>query len=173
MRIIITGGTKLAAHLIDRFNADSMRIGEKVDKSNYDIFINNAHVEFKQCDLLYEWFHDWKACESKHIINISSRAGLPNLSKGYLYGAQKAALDHLADNLTFNSSKRCKITTVSLGILENELPSLRYQEVGDLIDYIIHQPPHLEINKVLLQHVYNYQEIQTLKAKILNGPGIE
>lgn len=165
MRIIVTGGSKLAGHLIDRFKADSMRVEDKVNKMDYDIFINNAHVDFKQCDLLHEWFQEWKDSDTKHIINISSRAGLPNLSKGYLYGAQKAALDHLADNLTFNSNKRCKVTTIGLGMLEDELPSLKYKEVGDLMDYIIHLPKHLEINKVLLQHVHNYQEIQTLKAK--------
>jgi NAD(P)-dependent dehydrogenase (short-subunit alcohol dehydrogenase family) len=165
MRIIVTGGSRLAAHLIDRFMVEGMRVEDKVNKMDYDIFINNAHVDFKQCDLLYEWFQEWKDLDTKHIINISSRAGLPNLSKGYLYGAQKAALDHLADNLTFNSNKKCKITTIGLGMLEDELPSLKYKEVGDLIEYIIQLPNHLEINKVLLQHVNNYQEIQTLKAK--------
>jgi len=163
MRIAITGSSKLAGTISETFKADSLRVDQEVDKSNYDIFINNAHVGFRQCELLNEWFQAWRYDKDKHIINISSRASLPNLSKGYLYGAQKAALDHLADNLTYNSDKQCKITTVNLGMLEDELPSITYSEVCDLLKYIIQLPSHLEINRVFFQHTANYKEIQTLK----------
>ena len=163
MRIAVTGSSKLAGAIVNKFKADSLRIESKVNKFDYDVFINNAHKDYKQCDLLYEWYQEWKLDSSKLIINISSRAGLPNLSKGYMYGSQKAALDHLADNLTFNSDKKCRITTVSLGMLEDELPSVKYSEVCNLLEYIIYSPSHLEINKILFQHTENYRKIQKLK----------
>ncbi len=162
-QIAVTGSSKLAGSIISRFNARSLRIEEKVNKSEFDVFINNAHIGFKQCDLLYEWFSEWKDNPNKLIINISSRAGLSNLSKGYLYGAQKAALDHLADNLTYNSDKQCRITTINLGMLEDNLPSVSYQEVCDLISYILGMPDYLEIPRIFLQHKHNYQDIQNLK----------
>lgn len=164
MRIAITGSSKLAGSIIDRFGADSYRVDDKIDKSIYDVFINNAHVGFQQCFLLEEWCNAWRDDDSKLIINISSRAGLPNLSKGYMYAAQKAALDHLADNLLYNSNKKCRITTINLGMIEDSLPSVRYNEVCDLIDYILKTPIHLEIPRVFLQHAINYREVQNLKS---------
>lgn len=163
MKIAITGNSRLAGSIVKKFNAQPIRIEELVDKNQFDIFINNAHVDFKQCDLLNEWFNSWRYDSNKLIINISSRAGLPNLSKGYMYGAQKAALDHLSDNLTYNSDKKCRITTINLGMLEDELPSVKYEEVCDLIEYIIKLPAHLEISRVFLQHATNYQLVQELK----------
>ena len=164
MRIAITGTSKLADTLIKRLGAVPFRIEQDIDKTQFDVLINNAHVEFKQCDVLIKWFEQWRYDESKLIINVSSRAGLPNLSKGYLYGAQKAALDHLSDNLTYNSDKRCKITTINLGMLEDELPSVKYSEVADLIEYVMSLPVHLEIPRIFLQHRENYQGVQKAKA---------
>lgn len=163
MRIAVTGSSKLAGAIVDRFKADSLRVESVVDKSNYDVFINNAHVEFKQCDLLQDWFDEWRYDDTKLIINISSRAGLPNLSKGYMYAAQKAALDHLADNLVYNSNKLCRITTINLGMLEDPLSSITYTEVCDMIEYVINLPRHLEMPRVFLQHADNYQNVQHLK----------
>lgn len=163
MRIAVTGNSKLAAAIRDRFNALSFRVEDQIDKSNFDIFVNNAHVGFKQCELLYDWYEEWKHDKSKLIINISSRAGLPNLSKGFLYAAQKAALDHLSDNLIYNSDKLCRITSINLGMLEDSLPSVSYKETCDLIEYIIRLPVHLEIPRIFLQNSHNYKDIQSMK----------
>ena len=163
MRIAVTGSSKLAGAIVDTFNADSIRIEDDVDKSQYDVFINNAHVGFSQTNLLYQWFEAWRNDSSKLIINISSRAGLPNLSKGYLYAAQKAALDHLADNLTYNSDKMCKITTINLGMLEDDLPSLSYKDVCRTIQDVLQLSSHIEIPRIVLQHAHNYQDIQEQK----------
>lgn len=164
MRIAVTGSTKLAGAIIDRFKCDSIRIDQEIDKSQYDVFINNAHRDFDQVTLLEQWSKAWYDDSTKMIINISSRAGLPMLSKGYLYGAQKAALDHLSDNLTYNSDKKFRICTINLGMLEDELPSVRYSEVCDLIAYILQLPSHLEMPRVFLQHRHAYQDVQKLKA---------
>ena len=163
MRIAVTGSSKLAGSIVDRFDADPIRVEQTVNKDEYDVFINNAHIDFEQTRLLEEWFQAWREDSNKLIINISSRAGLPNLSKGYLYGAQKAALDHLADNLTYNSNKKCRITTIGLGMLEDTMPSVTYTEVCDMIEYVLKMPVHLEIPKLYLQHAHNYQDIQERK----------
>lgn len=160
--IQVTGSTKLAGAIVKYLGAVPIRIGDPLDK-DCNVFINNAHVDFLQTETLYKVFSKWKDDPSKLIINISSRAGLPNLSKGYLYGAQKAALDHLTDNLVYNSDKQCRITTINLGMLEDELPSVSYREVCDLISYIICLPNHLEIPRIFLQNSYNYREVQKLK----------
>lgn len=162
--MVVTGSTKLAGAIIDRFNADSIRVEDVDAHTDYDIFVNNAHVGFEQVYLLEKYFNAWRYDETKLIINISSRAGLPNLSKGYMYGAQKAALDHFADNLVYNSDKKCKITNINLGMLEDTLPSIKYTDVCDLIAYIISLPLHLEIPRIFLQHAHNYQDVQRLKA---------
>lgn len=170
MRIAVTGSSKLAGFIANRFKADTIRVEQPVDFYKYDVFINNTHIDFCQTDLLYKWFMAWKDNPDKLIVNISSRAGLPNLSKGYLYAAQKAALDHLTDNLVYNSDKKCRITTVCLGMLEDNLPSLKYSEVGDLLQYIMYMPSHLEIPKVYLQHSYNYKQVQKEKeSRYLTG----
>lgn len=167
-RITVTGSSKLAAEIIKQLNATSVRIEEVLDGtfefSTCDVFINNAHVDFNQSYVLQTLFDKWKDDSSKLIINISSRAGLPNLSKGYMYAAQKAALDHLSENLTYNSNKQCRITTIGLGMLEDELPSVSYIEVVGLIECIIQLPQALEIPKIYLQHSCNYQTVQQLKA---------
>lgn len=163
-KIGVTGSSKLAGAIIERFKAESLRIELPIDFKSYDIFINNAHVDYTQSTLLFDWFKECCFDSTKTIINISSRAGLPNISKGYLYSSQKAALDQLADNLTFNSYKKCKIVTLNLGMLEDELPSLKYEEVCNLIEYIINLPNHIEMSRVVLQHSFSYKEVQELKS---------
>lgn len=168
MRIAVTGSTKLAGAIVKKFKADSLRVENANNLNEYDVFINSAHVDFKQVDLLYSCFKHWKNDSSKLIINISSRAGLSNISKGHLYAAQKAALDHLSSNLTYNSDKKCRITTIGLGLLEDELPSLQYTEVCDLLQHIIYLPEHLEIPLIYFQHSSNYQGVQKLKSTRYN-----
>lgn len=163
MKIAVTGSSKLAGAIVKYFDADAIRIESEIDFQKYDCLINNAHVGFDQCYVLHKAFVAWRY-HDKTIINISSRAGLPNLSKGYLYGAQKAALDHMADNLVYNSDKVCKITTIGLGMLEDQLPSVSYEEVCILIRTVLEIPSHLEIPRVYLQHRQSYQSVQTDKA---------
>jgi hypothetical protein len=164
MRILVTGSSKLAGAIIETFRADTARVEDSIDFNNYDIFINNAHVDFQQCVLLEKCFIYWKKDPSKLIINISSRAGFPNLSKGYMYGAQKAALNHMTDNMVFNSDKQCRITTINLGMLEDSLPSLKYFEVIEILKFITGLPNHIEIPSICVQHSHNYRDVQNLKS---------
>jgi len=178
MRALITGKTKLAGAIMSalhekivykKIDIESTRVDADIPWKYFDIFINCAHVDFKQTELLNECYHEWKDDTTKLIINISSRAAKPNISKGYLYAAQKAALNHLADNLVYNSDRRCGIVTLNLGLLEHpEVPSLTYDEVIDAIKEIIFywytdRPTSTEIT---LQHRENYRENQKLKQEL-------
>lgn len=167
MSIVVTGSTKLAGAIIENFGADTIRM-ESVMYGDYDyihdVFINLAHDHFSQSFVLDFLFKEWKDNPDKLIINISSRAAFPNLSKGYMYAAQKAALDHMAQNLTFNSEKKCRITNINLGLLVDELPSLTYDEVCTTLRHVISRPKHIEIPNITLQHSHNYIDVQRQKA---------
>lgn len=166
MRIAVTGSSKLAGAIVKRLKATSIRIEQDVNESEFDVFINCAHVDFEQTRLLDKWFKKWASNRSKLIINISSRAGLPNLSKGYMYAAQKAALDHMTDNIMYNCDyKKCRITTIGLGMLEESFSSISYEEVCDTLEYVINLPHHIEIPRLYLQHADNYVEVQREKAR--------
>ena len=79
-----------------------------------DIFINNRHNSFNQTKLLMKAFEEWKDSE-KTIVNIVSRSKYPNISKGYMYSASKAALSHLSNNLRLLSDKKCRIIDINPG----------------------------------------------------------
>ena len=81
MKIAVTGSSKLA----NCIQGNKIRVEFGADWSQYDVFVNNAHVEWEQCRLLEEVYEVWKDDETKTIVNISSRAHQPNISKGYKY----------------------------------------------------------------------------------------
>jgi NAD(P)-dependent dehydrogenase (short-subunit alcohol dehydrogenase family) len=129
------------------------------------VFINCAHVDFCQIELLEECFENFKSYPEKTIVNISSRAHQPNISKGYMYAAQKAALNHYANNLVYNNGeKQCRMMTINLGLLNHPtLPSLDYNEVSGYILRYLTWDSHFEIPEVTLQHSANYLAVQAQK----------
>jgi len=130
-----------------------------------DVLINLAHQD--QAKILGITHRAWEGEKTKYIINISSRAAKPNISKGYEYASEKAQLNHLADNLSYNSSKRYKMTTINLGLLNDDnLPSVKHQDVAGLIFKLITSYPEYEITDVTLQAHANYQSIQSEKEAI-------
>ena len=140
---------------------------DKTNSNEYDVFINHAHRDFDQVTIFDIFMKHWKRLPHKYIINISSRAHQPNISKGHMYASQKAALNHYTNNIVYNSDKLCRVTTLNLGLLNNEdLPSLTYKEVADAVEFLIDLPRHIEIPEVTLQHSANYLEIQSDKEAI-------
>lgn len=181
-RVVITGSTKLAKVIADTFSAtpvngqshtvDCVRVEQPIDWNEYDIFINHAHVGFCQTELLWSAFQAWKNDESKYIVNISSRAAKPNISKGYLYAAQKAALNHLSDNLVYNSDKKCRITTLNLGLLENKdgIPSVSYQNVMNAIWWCVMNYPQMDVPEITIQAPESYVSVQEEKEMFRDYP---
>lgn len=171
-KIAITGSTKLAKSCMDVIDANwySCRIENAESAINIsDVFINQAHQDWNQVNLFDSFFKAWRDKENKHIINISSRAAQPNISKGYLYAAQKAALNHYTNNVVYNSNKKCKVTTINLGLLEHDLPSLPYDIVATYIKWILEQPAYIEIPDITIQHSSNYVEVQEAKERLRNA----
>ena len=176
MRTLITGKTKLAGAIMSelhekivyqKLEVESTRAEAEIPWKYFDIFINCAAVN--QTELLNDAFGEWKDDPSKLIINISSRAAKPNISKGYLYAANKAALNHLADNLVYNSVRKCGIVTLSLGLLENEdVPSLSYDDVVEEVERIIFNwySDRPWASEITLQHRDNYRENQSFKQEL-------
>jgi len=176
MKVVITGSSGLArvigdtivstphageVHLVSHVRAEST-----IKWDDHEVFINCAHVGWWQTELLMEAYEHWKDDRTKTIINISSRAVQPNISKGYLYAAQKASLNHLSNNLVYNSDKRCRITTLNLGLLEHELPSLKYNEVAGWIYKHCTGSKHIDIPEMTFQHAENYQSVQSDKEAL-------
>jgi hypothetical protein len=185
MRIAITGSSGLAKiikdtleatpHLGNTFRVDSIRCEDITMNGRNcwvfggyepaDVLINLAHED--QAKILSIAHEAWEGEKTKYIINISSRASQPNISKGYMYASEKAQLNHLANNLQYNSNKRYKMTTLNLGLLNDEsLPSVKHQDVAGLIYKLITSYPDYEIADVTLQAHANYQSVQSDKETL-------
>ena len=185
MRIAITGSSGLAKiikdtleatpHLGNTFRVDPIRCEDITMNGRNcwvfggyepaDVLINLAHED--QSKILSIAHEAWEGEKTKYIINISSRASQPNISKGYMYASEKAQLNHLANNLQYNSNKRYKMTTLNLGLLNDEsLPSVKHQDVAGLIYKLITSYPDYEIADVTLQAHANYQSVQSDKETL-------
>ena len=176
MKVLITGKSKLAGAImaelhdtivVKKLEIESCRAEADIPWRHFYIFINNAPV--RQTELLNEAFCEWKNDSSKLIINISSRAAKANISKGYLYSADKAALNHLADSLVYTSSRKCGIITLNLGLVEHvEIPSLTYDEVVDCIENLIVDwySGRAVMTNLTLEHRENYIEVQQYKKEL-------
>ena len=185
MRIAITGSSGLAKtikdtleatpHLGNTFKVDPIRCEDITMNGRNcwvfggyqpaDVLINLAHED--QSKILSIAHEAWEGERTKYIINISSRASQPNISKGYMYASEKAQLNHLANNYQYNSKKRYKMTTLNLGLLNNDnLPSVKHQDVAGLIYKLITSYPEYEIADVTLQSHANYQSVQSDKETL-------
>ena len=189
MRIAITGSSGLAKNIKDTLEAtpyqgDTIKVttpridditmndtdwfGFDYDNPNHvDVLINFAHRDFDQTRILEIAHRAWKEDKTKYIINFSSRAAQPNISKGHMYAAEKASLNHLSNNLTYNSDRKYKLTTINLGLLNHDdLPSLQWQDVSGLIYKLITSFPEIEIPELTIQAHANYRDVQSDKETI-------
>ena len=160
MKIAITNSNRgLGKELSTRFDNVVEGFSEECD-----VFINNRHGSFNQTELLMEVFEKWKDTD-KTNVNIVSRSKYPNISKGYLYSASKAALNHLSNSLRLISDKKCRIIDINAGLLNSDLPSLTYSELSDIIVWCINQPKHIEIGELSVWHNTPYKVVSNLKDK--------
>ena len=83
-----------------------------------------------------------------------------------MYASQKASLTHMSNNLTYNSDRKYKITTMNLGLLEHDLPSLSYGFVGQWISDMFNFYSKIEIPEITLQAFANYRDVQQQKEKL-------
>ena len=189
MKVAITGSSGLAKNIKDTLEAspyqgDTIKVstpriddilmndvnwwGFDYDNPNHiDVLINFAHRDFDQTKILEIAHRAWQNDSKKQIINFSSRASQPNISKGHMYASQKSSLNHLSNNLTYNSDKKYKLTTLNLGLLNHQdLPSLTWQNVSGLVFMLITSYHDIEIPEVTIQSFANYQEVQSDKESL-------
>ena len=183
MKVAITGTSGLARVIKDKLEGQDIKVstprvedltmngtnwwGFDYDNSNHvDILINFAHQGFDQTRILEITHQAWKDDRSEYLINFSSRAAQPNISKGHVYAAEKAALNHLANNLTYNSDRKYRMTTLNLGLMNNDdLPSLSHGEVAELVSWLIANPT-IEITDMTVSAHANYREVQNDKQTL-------
>ena len=185
MRVAITGTSGLAKTIKDTLEATPFK-GQTIEVTPIrceditmndtrcwiyrgyrpvDVLINLAHQD--QAKILDITHRAWENEKTKYIINVSSRAAHPNISKGYVYASEKAQLNHMANNLQYNSEKRYKMTNLNLGLLNHEdLPSVKHQDVAGLIHKLITSYPDYEIADITLQAHANYQNVQSDKETL-------
>jgi len=160
MIVSITNSKRgLGKELSTRFN-----IVDGFDKDS-DVFINNRHDSFNQTKLLMTAYEKWKYTD-KTIVNIGSRSKYQNISKGYMYSASKAALNHLSNNLRLNSDKTCRIIDINPGLLESDLPSLTYKEIADIVEWCVKLPKHIEVGELSVWEKTPYKIVSDLKDEI-------
>ena len=58
------------------------------------------------------------------------------------------------------------MTTINLGLLEHELPSVKHQDVAGLIHKLITSYPDYEVSDITLQAHANYTEVQEDKETL-------
>jgi hypothetical protein len=105
-----------------------------------DVFINNAHADYAQTQLLYELWNRWAGLD-KTIINISSNTTDGIKKHPHEYSAQKASLEKANEQLA-NMNTLCKVTMFRFGyigtdrILKNVNPN-SFINIGDAAQFII------------------------------------
>ena len=85
-----------------------------------------------------------------------------------MYSASKAALSHLSNSIKFNEDKKCRITDINVGLLQSDLPSLKYQEIADWIIHIMNKGAWVEIGELSMWHRDSYVNVQQQKQLKLN-----
>jgi len=165
MRVYITGSTKgLGKALKKEFSKLKFEIvgldRPEYDLSNTDnyvkddfvIYINNAHYEYAQTDLLYKLVEANKERQC-HIINIGSVSSDGDRKAINQYAIHKTALEKACTQLSLVNSK-CKITLIKPGRIDTDMiketiaPKMDPREVARAIVWTAIQPRHINIKSV-------------------------
>lgn len=125
--------------------------------ADFDVFVNNAHVQWAQTDLLYELFERWKNLD-KLIINLGSKSSDGIKDFVHPYALSKKSLDEAT--LQLNQLKsRCRITTLKPSWVDT--PAIRPYNVQDskldpldvarMVEWVVGLPPSLHIESLTLK----------------------
>ena len=180
MKVAITGSSGLAKTIKDFLEEEGIEvIVSRIEDitmnginwwgfANVDVLINFAYDDFEQTRILNYAHEMWCDKSDKYIINFSSRAAQANISQGYLYASAKSSLNHLANNLQYNSDKKYRMTTLNLGLIHSDMPSLQREQVAALVLDMIQSEPSIEVAEMTIQAHHNYKNVQQMKAEKLH-----
>jgi NAD(P)-dependent dehydrogenase (short-subunit alcohol dehydrogenase family) len=133
-------------------------------KDDFDVYINNAHYEWSQTDLLYKL---WEKNKDRNcmIMNISSGLSDVAHSKVWRYPIYKNALDQASVQLQQIESN-CRVVLVKPGLMDtgrvpiNGRPTVPVDYVADILHSVITAPDNI------------YHRVISLKAKkLMNTTG--
>lgn len=110
-------------------------------QDNWDVFVNNAYVGWRQTDLLYKLFEQNQK-RNCTIINIGSVSADGNYDVVNEYAVHKAALDKACTQLQLIDSE-CKVVQVKLGRMDTPLVAHKKARKMDPVD----------IAKFIINHV--------------------
>jgi len=130
-----------------------------------DIFINNAHYQFTQVNILQHLFLNWKNQDDKTIINLSSTAGdkrQDTKGKWANYQIQKIALDEACKQL--EGMGKCKVTNIRPGWVDTDalegiqkpigITILKPKDIARTVLYVINQPTEIHIKNISIEPWY-------------------
>jgi len=163
MKVYITGTTsgigseifntlKNAKCDVIGLNRPEYNLDKNIDdyvKSDFDVYINNAHHEFSQTKLLYKLFeaNENRKCS---IINISSMIAERQIDYPRQEQAEKASLDRAARQLQF-LERPCRIALLRIGRFDFSKQSeakqnISNQYLANLIHWLISQPHNISFD---------------------------
>jgi len=165
MRVYITGTTKGLGKALKKeftklqFNVVGLDRPEynlnnidKYIKDDFMVYINNAHYEYAQTELLYKLAEANKERHC-HIINIGSVSSDGDRKAVNRYAIYKTALEKACIQLSLVNSK-CKISLIKPGRIDTDMiketiaPKMDPREVARAIVWTAIQPRHINIKSM-------------------------
>ena len=162
MKLLVYGYSSDKLNILSAYHSLDYTLDVNPNLDNYDGFINFRSKH--QLEVLQHVFSKWFD-DDKIIINIGSRSKYHNLSKGYHYSSQKAALNHMSNNMRFLSDKQCRIVDINPGLIQSELPSIKWDDVSKAIIWVLSLPDNIEVGELSLWDKTPYHTISKLKDK--------
>lgn len=160
MNILIYGHKSDKFNLLSAHHKLNFTLDIDPDLTGYDGFINFRLKH--QLDVLINVFNRWSN-ENKIIINIGSRSKYPNLSKGFSYAAQNAALSHMSNSIRFLSDKQCRVVDINPGLIDSKLPCISWDDVSNALIWILSLPDNIEIGELSIWDKTPYHLISKMK----------
>lgn len=125
---------------------------DKYVKDDFLIYVNNAHYEYAQTELLYKLAEANKERQC-HIINIGSVSSDGDRKSVNQYAIHKTALEKACTQLSLVNSK-CKISLIKPGRINTDMvketvaPKMDPREVARTIVWVAAQPKHINIKSM-------------------------
>ena len=134
---------------------DISRDADNIANIDFDVFINNAHHNFSQVNLLFKL---WELNKNRKciIISIGSVSGDGNKDKKNKYAIQKSALEKSCKQLQLTDSD-AKVCLLKLGRVDTPLvkhitdyPKLDPFDIYNAISWILSQPQKITIKNLTI-----------------------
>lgn len=130
--------------------ADAARV--VAEARGCDVFLNNAHKDAAQVELLYALWELWKD-EDKLIVNLGSLSSEGIIPQQGRYPCYKAALDKACEQLQSVPSS-CRVVNLRPGLVDTPMTAHREgrklapADVVRVLDWVVSQPADFYVKDV-------------------------